>query len=517
MGSLTFDKDQENNSHFVTNPLDPKEFRRQGHMIIDFIADYYENIERYQVLSQVEPNYLRNLLPESAPYSPESIETILQDVQKYIIPGITHWQSPNYFAYFPSSGSIAGFLGEMLSTGFNVVGFNWMSSPAATELECIVMDWFGEMLKLPKSFLFSGNGGGVLQGTTCEAILCTLTAARDQMLSQVGREKMEKLVVYGSDQTHSAIQKAAKIAGINPMNFRAVKTTKSTSFGLCPKSLRDAVQADVQAGLVPFFLCATVGTTSTNAIDPIGPLCEVAKDYSIWVHVDAAYAGSACICPEFRHFIDGIEGADSFTLNAHKWFFTTLDCCCLWVKDPSALIKSLSTNPAYLRNKATDSKQVVDYKDWQITLSRRFRAMKLWLVLRSYGVANLRCFLRSHVKMAKLFEELVRLDNTFEVVAPRNFALVCFRVLPKPNFKKVYENGVANHDEKALDLERVNELNQKLLDSINRSGHIYMSPTVVDGVYIIRCAIGATLTEERHVIMAWKVVQEHADALLSRY
>ena len=180
MGNLAFDNDNENNSHFVTNPLDPKEFRRQGHMIIDFIADYYENIERYQVLSQVEPNYLLKLLPESAPYSPESIETILQDVQKYIIPGITHWQSPNYFAHFPSSGSIAGFLGEMLSTGFNVVGFNWMSSPAATELECIVMDWLGEMLKLPKSFLFSGNGGGVLQGTTCEAILCTLTAAASE-------------------------------------------------------------------------------------------------------------------------------------------------------------------------------------------------------------------------------------------------------------------------------------------------------------------------------------------------
>ncbi|KAL4599397.1 hypothetical protein ACB092_11G124200 [Castanea dentata] len=479
MGSLTFDKDQEDNSHFVTNPLDPKEFRRQGQMIIDFIADYYKNIERYQVVSQVEPNFLRKFLPESAPYSPESIETILQDVQKYIISGITHWQSPNYFAYFPSSGNIAGFLGEMLSTGFNVVGFNWMSSPAATELECI-------------SFLFSGNGGSVLQGTTCEAILCTLTAATDQMLSQVGREKMEKLVVYGSDQTHSAIQKAAKIVGINPMNFRAVKTTNTTSFGLCPKSLRDVVQADLQAGLVPFFLCAR-------------PLCEVAKDYSIRVYVDAAYAGSACICPEFRHFIDGIEGANSFTLNAHKWFFTTLDCCCLWVKDPSALIKSISTNPAYSRNKAADSKQVVDYKDCQITLSQRFRAMKLWVVLRSYGMANLRCFLRSNVKMAKLFEELVMLDNRFEVMAPRKFALVCFRVLPKPNVKKLYENGVANHDEKALDLERVNELNQKLSDSINKSGHVYVSYCV------------ATQTEERHVIMAWKVVQEHADALLSRY
>jgi aromatic-L-amino-acid decarboxylase len=311
-------------------------------------------------------------LPEAAPYHSESIETIVQDVQKYIIPGITHWQSPNHFAYFPSSGSIAGFLGEMLSTGFNVVGFNWISSPAATELECTVMDWLGEMLKLPNSFLFSGSGGGVLQGTTCEAILCTLTVARDQMLILVGREKMQNLVVYGSDQTHSALQKAARIAGIHPENFRAIKTTKSNSFGLCPNSLRASIHEDVQAGLIPFFLCVTVGTTSTNAVDPIGPLCEVAKDYSIWIHVDAAYAGSACICPEFRHFIDGIEGANSFTLNAHKWLFTTLDCCCLWVKEPSALIKSLSTNPVFLRNNATESKQVVDYKDWQITLSRRF-------------------------------------------------------------------------------------------------------------------------------------------------
>ncbi|KAL4627662.1 hypothetical protein ACB092_05G181000 [Castanea dentata] len=550
MDSLKFDHDHENNSHIITNPLNPQEFRRHGHLIIDFIANYYQNIEKYQVLSQVKPCYLQKLLPESAPYHAEPIETILQDVQKYIMPGITHWQSPNYFAYFPSSGSVAGFVGEMLSTGFNVVGFNWMSSPAATELECIVMDWLGEMLKLPKSFLFYGNGGGVL----------------DQMLSQFGRDKIGNLVVYGSNQTHSVLQKAAQIAGIYPKNFRVIKTTKSTLYGLCPNSLRATIQSDVQAGLVPLFLCATEGqdqlqedqeqlqedqeqlyegqeqlqkeyvshleidlrqkwkiekhgddekqdhnTNTPFEFHPIGPLCEVAKDFGIWVHIDAAYAESAFICLEFRHFIDGIEGANSFSLNAHKWFFTTLDCCCLWVKDPSALIKSLSTNTEFLRNKASDSKQVMDYKDWQITLSRRFQAMKLWLVLRNYGVANLRNLLRRHVKMAKLFEELVGLDSQFEIIAPRNFALVCFRVLPSPKGMDGYEKGEAKQ------VERANELNKKLLESINGSGKVYMSPTMVDRAYIIRCAIGATLTEERHVTMAWKIIQEHADTLLSKY
>ncbi|KAF3438323.1 hypothetical protein FNV43_RR21085 [Rhamnella rubrinervis] len=214
------------------NPLDPQEFRRQAHMVVDFIADYYQDIEKYPVRSQVEPGYLPKLLPKSSPTCPEPIETILQDVKAHILPGLTHWQSPNYFAFFPASASIAGFLGEMLSTGFNVVGFNWISSPAATELENIVMEWLGQMLCLPKSFLFSGNGGGVLQGTTCEVILCTLVAARDRVLSRIGRENIGKLVVYGSDQTHCSFQKASQIVGIHQCNFRIIKTDKSTSFAL---------------------------------------------------------------------------------------------------------------------------------------------------------------------------------------------------------------------------------------------------------------------------------------------
>ncbi|OVA11576.1 Cytochrome P450 [Macleaya cordata] len=419
--------------------------------------------------------------------------------------------APNYFAYFPASGSIGGFLSEMLSTRFNVVSFNWMSSPATTELESIVMNWLGKMLKLPETFLFSSDGNGssggdVLQGTTCEAILYTLAAARDQMLNKIGREN----IVYASDQTHCALQKAAQIASINPKNFHAIATSKVTKFGLSPNSLLSTILADLELGLIPLFLCATVGTASSTAVDPIGALCEVAKRYGIWAHVDAAYAGSGCICPEFRHFIDGVEDADSFSLNAHKWFFTALDCCCLWVKDPNALVKALSTNPEYLKNKATESKQVIDYKDWQIALSRRFRSMKLWLVLRSYGVTNLRSFLRSHVKMAKQFEGLIVKDKRFEIVVPRTFAMVCFRMKPTAIFgQKLGENGGDKHVEA-----QTNEINQKLLESVNGSGQIYMTHAVIGGIYMIRFAIGAMLAEERHVNLAWKVVQEHTDVIL---
>lgn len=485
--------------------LDPEEFRKQGHMVIDFLADYYKNVEKYPVRSQVEPGYLRQRLPESAPYEPEPLEEILKDVHTDIVPGITHWQSPNYYAYFPCSVSTAGFIGEMLSTGFNVVGFNWMSSPAATELESIVMDWLGKMLKLPNEFMFSGGGGGVLQGTTCEAILCTIVAARDQTLKKIGRENINKLVVYGSDQTHSAFQKAAQIAGINPNNFRAVSTTKTNAFRLTAKALRSTIETDIEAGLVPLFLCATIGTTSSTAVDELSPLCEVAKEFGIRVHVDAAYAGSVCICPEFRHFLDGVENADSFSFNAHKWFFSTLDCCCLWVKDPGALVQALSTYPEYLRNKASESKQVVDYKDWQITLSRRFRSLKLWMILRSYGIENLRKFLRNHIKMAKIFEGLIAMDKRFEVVVPRNFATVCFRISPID----VGEDQIITKEE------ATNNLNAKLLESINDSGKIFMTHAVIGGVYVMRFAVGASLTENRHVNLAWKVVQEHANALLN--
>ncbi|KAI3826008.1 hypothetical protein L1987_00047 [Smallanthus sonchifolius] len=493
----------------MMNPLYPEEFRRQAHLVVDFLADYYSNIEKYPVCSQVKPGYLTKAMPKSAPLQPEPIETILQDVQKHIIPGITHWQSPGFFGYFQSNGSTGNFLGEMLLTGFNTVGFNWLASPAATELEMVVMEWLLKLLQLPKSFSFSSDGGGVIHGSTCESFVCTLIAAREKKLSQsrVERDDLGKLVVYCSDQTHFSLQKACQVVGISPNNIRSIRTRRSMNFQLSPKALLMAIESDVKAGLIPLYICLTVGTTPTTAVDPLLTLSDIAKRFHMWAHVDAAYAGSACICPEFRHFLNGVEGVDSFSFNPHKWFLTTLDCCCLWVKERIDLTKALSNDPELLKNKASDTKKVVDYKDWQIALSRRFRAMKLWMVIRSYGVTGLQEVIRKHVKLAKYFEALLFADNKFEVVVPRNFAMVCFRVSPLA--LATVANDSSNEDS--------NRLTQTLLESLNGSGVVYMTHAVIEGVYVIRVAIGSTLIEEKHVSMLWDMVQEYASNLLANF
>ncbi|XWS76175.1 hypothetical protein CRYUN_Cryun01aG0153800 [Craigia yunnanensis] len=478
-------------------PMDAEQLREYGHKMVDFIADYYKTIENFPVLSQVEPGYLRDLLPDSAPNQPDPFQHVLDDIKAKILPGVTHWQSPNYFAYYPSNSSVAGFLGEMLSAGLNIVGFSWITSPAATELEMIVLDWLAKMLKLPEDFLSAGQGGGVIQGTASEAVLVVLLAARDKVLRRVGKDALEKLVVYASDQTHSALQKACQIGGIHPENCRLLKANSLTNYALSPELLSETISQDLAIGLIPFFLCATIGTTSSTAVDPLLALGKIAKSNGMWFHVDAAYAGSACVCPEFRHFIDGVEEADSFNMNAHKWFLTNFDCSVLWVKDRSALVQALSTNPEFLKNKASQANMVVDYKDWQIPLGRRFRSLKLWMVLRLYGLENLQCYIRNHIKLAKHFEDLVAQDPRFEVVTPRIFSLVCFRLLPPTNDE--YHGNKFNHD---------------LLDAVNSTGNVFISHTVLSGKYILRFAVGAPLTEEKHVNAAWKVLQYKATALL---
>ncbi|MQM09297.1 hypothetical protein Taro_042170 [Colocasia esculenta] len=477
-------------------PMDAEQLREHAHRMVDFIADYYKSIESYPVLSQVEPGYLHEHLPDSAPKHPEKLESILDDIQQNIIPGVTHWQSPGYFAYYPSNSSIAGFLGEMLSASFNIVGFSWVASPAATELEVIVLDWVAKLLKLPKQFLSSGHGGGVIQGTASEAVLVALLAARDKML-KIGKSSLGNLVVYASDQTHSALQKACQIAGIHPENFRVIKAYSSTNYSLDPEVLRKTISLDISTGLIPFFLCATVGTTSSAAVDPLSALGKIAKAYGMWLHIDAAYAGSACICPEYRHYIDGIEEADSFDMNAHKWLLTNFDCSLLWVKDRSALVYSLSTNPEFLKNKASEEGKVVDFKDLQIPLGRRFRSLKLWMVLRLYGVENLQNYMRNHIKLAQQFVEFVNSDPRFEVVTPQMFSLVCFYLRPPPN---IQDDGY--------------KLNKSLLGAVNSSGKIFMSHTVLSGKFVLRLAVGAPLTEERHIKEAWELIQEQASILL---
>ncbi|KAF3443816.1 hypothetical protein FNV43_RR13506 [Rhamnella rubrinervis] len=499
MGSLDMNYNESSYPCRDFKPLDPEELRKQAHQMVDFIADYYKNIESYPVLSQVQPGYLRTRFPQTAPYRPESLETIFSDVAKDIIPGMTHWLSPNFFAFFPATVSTAGFLGEMLSTSFNSVGFNWLASPAATELEMVVMDWLANMLKLPKSFMFSGTGGGVIQSTTSESILVTLIAARDRVVSEVGMENMQKIVVNGSDQTHSMFTKSSKLAGINPCNIRSVPTSRETGFSLCPLMLRRVVKADVAGGLIPLYLCTNVGTTSTTAVDPLEQLANVANDYGMWVHVDAAYGGSACICPEFRQYLNGVERVDSFSLSPHKWLLSYLDCCCLWVKQPGLLVKALSTNPEYLKNKPSESDSVVDYKDWQVGTGRKFQSLRLWLVLRSYGIANLQNHIRSDVRMAKMFEGFVKSDPRFEIVTPRRFALVCFRLNPST----LSSNS-----------EIIESLNRNLLDWINSTGQACLSHTKVSGLYMLRFAVGATLTEECHVVAAWKLITNGAEELL---
>lgn len=496
MGSLDLDPAE---SIDFSNPLNPEEFRKQAHQMVDFIADYYTKIESFPVLPQVQPGYLRTRLPHSPPHRPEPLQDIFNDIATHIIPGMTHWLSPNFFAFFPATASTAAFLGEMLCTCFNSVGFNWLASPAATELEMVVMDWLASMLNLPNTFMFSGTGGGVIQNTTSESILVTLIAARDKAMQLLGPDCVKRLVVYGSDQTHSTFTKASKLAGIHPPNIRSIPTTDDSGFALSPALFRKFAEADVAAGLVPLYLCATVGTTSTTAVDPVDLLADVASDYNIWIHVDAAYGGSACICPEFRHYLNGIERVDSLSLSPHKWLLSYLDCCCLWVKRPHLLVSALSTNPEYLRNRLSDSNSVVDYKDWQIGTGRRFKSLRLWLVLRSYGTANLQSHIRSDVQMAKMFEGFVNSDPRFEIVAPRRFALVCFRLKPYSLVEPSYTES----------------LNRALLEWVNSRGNAYMSHTVVGGMYMLRFAVGATLTEDRHVVAAWKLIKEGADACIA--
>jgi aromatic-L-amino-acid decarboxylase len=469
--------------------MTPDEFRRYGREVVDWIADYYERVETLPVLSQVEPGALREALPADPPTTGEPFDMMLADMDHLILPGITHWQSPNFYAFFPANTSFPSILGEMLAAGLGVQGMLWLTSPACTELETHVLDWLVDMLALPPGFKSTTAGGGVIQDTASNASLVAMLAARERATgyasNAVGSDG--RLRAYTSTQAHSSLAKAAGIAGIGRDNLRAVAV--DGAFAMRPDDLARQMAADRADGLQPFFVCATVGTTSSNAMDPLAEIGAICQEYGAWLHVDAAMSGTAALCPEFRHFQDGLERADSYCFNPHKWMFTNFDCDCFYVRDRAHLIRTLSILPDYLRNQATESGAVIDYRDWHVQLGRRFRALKLWFVIRHYGVEGLRHHIREHVTLAQTFAAWVEDSPVFELAAPAPLNLVCFRHVAGDDF------------------------NRALLDRLNQSGRMYLTHTVLDGRYTLRLSIGQTQTQAHHVQQAWALIQEQAAAL----
>jgi aromatic-L-amino-acid/L-tryptophan decarboxylase len=469
--------------------MSPQEFRRHGHQVIDWIADYLQHIESFPVLSRAEPGQIRASLPPHAPEVGEPFANLLADIDRVILPGITHWQSPNFYAYFPCNASGPAILGDLLSSGLGVQGMLWATSPACTELESHVLDWLVGMLALPHKFHSTSSGGGVIQDTASSASLCALLAARERATKFLSNKQgcNGGLVAYTSSQAHSSIEKAVRIAGIGSENLRLIEV--DALFAMRPQALASQIEKDRAAGKLPFFVCATVGTTSSNGMDPVAAIGEICRANSLWLHVDAAMSGTAALCPEFRFIHNGLDLADSYCFNPHKWMFTNFDCNCFYVADRKALVHALSVLPEYLRNKASETGAVIDYRDWQIPLGRRFRSLKLWFVIRHYGVEGLRHHVREHIRLAQQFAKWVQDDPRFEVVAPVPLNLVCFRL-------------------KAGDA-----ANQNLMDRLNQSGDLYLTHTRLYDKLTLRLCVGQANTEPRHVVKAWQRIQEVTDSI----
>ncbi len=466
--------------------MDLETFRKNGYAAIDWVVDYLENVESYPVLSQVKPEDIRKQLPESAPEKGESFEAMLKDVNDVVMPGITHWQSPNFFAYFPGNNSAPAILGEILAAGLSVQGMLWATSPACTEVETHVMDWLVKMLGLPEKFMSHTEGGGVIQHSASDATLCALLAARERVSNGTINKKGASgdLIAYTSAQAHSSIEKGCMIAGIGTGNLRLIDVDEN--FSMRPDALETQIQKDIDAGLTPFFICTCVGTTSSLALDPVVDVGRVAKKYGLWLHVDAAMAGTAAICPEFRYINDGVEVADSYTFNPHKWMFTNFDCNAFFVADRAALINALSILPEYLKNEASSVGAVIDYRDWHIPLGRRFRALKLWFAIRHYGVEGLQYHIRHHVEMAQQFKQWVIDSDDFELAVDSQLNLICFH----------HKEG----DEKS----------ETIMNQVNQSGKAYLTHTKLNGKFTIRMSIGQARTEMRHVENTWQLLKEVA-------
>lgn len=455
--------------------MTPDEFRRHGHALIDWIAAYMEEVESLPIVPSVTPGDVVRALPRSAPEQPEDFSAILADLDTVVKPALTHWQSPGWFGYFPANTSGPGILGDLASSGLGQQGMLWLTSPACTEVEMVMMDWLVDLMGLPQTWKMDGPGGGVIQMSASDSTHTALAVAR---IAATGQDPAADVVAYTSSQAHSSTEKGARIAGYR--HLRLIDVDKE--FAMVPEALEQAIEADLSAGLTPAYVTSTVGTTGTTAVDPVRAIAGIACRHRLWHHVDAAYAGTAMILPELRHHQDGLELVDSYTFNPHKWMFTNFDCSAFYVADRKPLIEAMSILPPYLRNTASDTGEVVDYRDWHVPLGRRFRALKLWFVLRSYGAEGIRHHVRRHIELASGLRARLEADDRFVVAAPSPFALVCFRLAA----------GSAATD--------------ALAEHINASGKAYVTASKLDGESIIRVSVGQTHTEQRHVDALWALI-----------
>lgn len=477
--------------------MTPDEFRRHGHEMVDWIADFLAGVGDERVFPEVEPGDVRAQLPEHPPTEVESFDDVMADLERVIVPGLTQWQHPGFFAWYPSNLSYPSILGELMSAGLGINAMAWATSPAATELETLMLDWMHELLDLPADFRStSEHGGGVIQGTASEATLVAMLAARWK--ATAGAVNVDgdttRLVGYSTSQAHSSIEKGFRIAGVGTARFRVVP--HDDEFAMRADALADMIAADRAAGLQPFFVCATRGTTSSMAFDPVPAIAEVCEAEGLWLHVDAAMAGIAGLVPELRWVNDGLERADSYTTNPHKWMGINFDCNLFWTVDRAALIGALSILPPYLQSDAAAAGAAIDYRDWQIPLGRRFRALKLWFSLRTEGVAPVQTMIREQVAWTQEVAGLVGADDRFEIVAPHPLNLVCL---------------ARRSDGEPDDIDRANELTDALIAAANATGTALYTRTVLDGRSVLRISIGASSTTRDDVIAAWHTLRDLAD------
>jgi aromatic-L-amino-acid decarboxylase len=469
-------------------------FRLEAHKLVDWIADYYKEIEKYPVKALCKPGSVFGQIPDSPPEEPEEMKDIFSDFEHIVLPGITHWQSPSFFAYFPANSSFPSILAEFLSSALGAQCMKWETSPAATELEEAVMIWLRKMTGLPEQF------EGVIQDTASTSTLCAILSAREYSsgysINSKGMDNQPVLRVYCSSEAHSSVEKAVKIAGIGKENL--VKIDVDADFRMKPDLLEKAIAEDVGKGYKPVCVIAAIGSTGSTAVDPLPEIAAICSEHKTWLHVDAAMAGSALILPEYRWMIQGIELADSLVFNPHKWLFTNFDCSVYFVKDSEALINTFKLVPEYLKTQIPE--HVNDYSNWGIQLGRRFRALKLWFVIRSYGTRALQEKLRKHIAIASELKENILQNPDFEIMAPVLFNLVCFRYCPK-----------------GFDDIQLNRMNEELLLAVNKTGKIYISHTKLNGIYTLRMVTGQTHVDFRHARKAWDLIATTAQEMYENY